>query len=59
MSDKLWPATNGVIPKTPAEWKIHFDYMAELGRQLRQFNRPKAAERVNGNTDLRHPKGKK
>jgi hypothetical protein len=35
MSGKLWPATNGLIPKTPDQWRRHFDYMAEKGRALR------------------------
>jgi hypothetical protein len=35
-SNKLWPATGGRLPRTPAEWKKHLDYMAERGRQLRR-----------------------
>jgi hypothetical protein len=45
MTNQLWPATNGVIPKTAEEWKKHFDYMAELGRQLRQKG-PKRGGRI-------------
>jgi hypothetical protein len=50
----LWAATGGKIPKSPEEWKKHFDFMAEYGRQQRQDRQKTVGTVVDDATWLKH-----